>query len=308
MQVGVILGGERLTWDDAYERAQDPLRAWPYPPDMLQLMQIDYTDPDREPDVDSFTPTRIMSCHRQAVLQSDSDYYIDADQAWPMVRGHMVHALMEKASYPGALTAIREQRMRTWVETKYGPQLFTAKPDLIVVNSIDPADSPDCYERDEDVPLEIHIKVVDYKSKNEIKHELTRVAFEHELQVNMYGWVASRELPRIMDLPRTRVVVDEVEIVYCDMSKVRRFTSAGYLSARGKMLTRKPKTYETLQLEPIRLWSLDKIGRFVQRRIEQRIAAKDELPPVLPDEEAWRCNYCPVRELCTRIEEGRDAA
>jgi hypothetical protein len=55
--------------------------------------------------------------------------------------------------------------------------------------------------------------VVDYTS--EIRHEQTRVA--------------SRELPLLLGMRVTRLVIDELEIVYCNVKWVRRLTGAGWL-------------------------------------------------------------------------------
>ncbi|HEX8032663.1 MAG TPA: hypothetical protein VF510_02395 [Ktedonobacterales bacterium] len=95
------------------------------------------------------------------------------------------------------------------------------------------------------------------------------------------------------------------------MKRVRRFTSAGWLKGRGKRVTHtQPYQYETLNLAPIRMWSMDKVGRFVQRRIEGRNATKEMTPPCeyLGTDREYLCNYCPVRDLCTRMNEGNDSA
>jgi len=239
MQVGVRLRGKTYTWDEAFALAQDPERPWHLTPDMLELLRIDYSDPDREPGVESFTPTRIMNCHRQSVLMDEVDYYTDAEKSWPLVRGHMVHALMEGARYPGVLNYTREKRMRHYIPTKYGPQLFTAKPDLLVVKRIDQVEKTRQNAKGVYEPsgssMRALLKVVDYKSKNGIKHELTAPSYENSLQVNMYGYVASQNpaihnergeyqgrLSDILGLPGdTQFVVDELEIVYVDMARVR---------------------------------------------------------------------------------------
>jgi CRISPR/Cas system-associated exonuclease Cas4 (RecB family) len=254
-------------------------------------MRTDYQDPDREPGVESFTPSRLLGCPRQTVLMGQADHYIDIDQAWPMVRGNMIHALMEKASYPHAVATVREKRFATTVMTKYGPQPFTGKADLIVVKSVESVNG---------VPT-LHCKVVDYKSKNEIKHDLTSALLDHQLQVNMYAWLSQKCLLDTVDLgfpPEAVVVVDELEIVYCSMQKVRRFTSAGQLQSPGKMITRNPRTNEMLTLEPITLWPPDKTERFIAAKIEERIDAKEVLPPILEGDAAWRCNYCPIKDYC----------
>lgn len=278
--LGVRINGQVMGWDEAFqEAATNPLRPWPYTPDMLALLAgLD----DDEPDDRAFSPSRLLGCHRESALKTEHGYYVDAENSWPLVRGNMVHALMERARYPGALDIIREKRFYTTIQTKYGPQQFTAKPDLIVAEHLDGGGV-------------LHLKIVDYKSKGKIEHSLTEASFEHELQVCMYALIVTRELARELGSP---VVVDEVEIDYVDMSRVRRFTSAGWLTDRGKLISRKYGEYETLHLAPIRLWSLPKVERFVRRRIEERIQASRVLPPILKEEERWRCLRCPVREKC----------
>ncbi len=142
----------------------------------------------------------------------------------------------------------------------------------------------------------IHIKVVDYKSTNDIGHDLTEAKLDHQLQVNMYAWVATSELPAQIGWPGAKVVIDELEIVYVSMKKVRRFTSAGPRTTKGKMIQRRPPDYADLVLEPIML--LSDVEGLVRSRIEERIRAKDELPDILEGDEAWRCDFCPVNALC----------
>lgn len=296
-QIGVSCPRGLISWEECLGScAPNPLHPCDYTPDILDQMRTDYTDPDREPGVESFTPTRLLGCARQPVIMGESDHYVDVDGAWNLVRGNMVHALMEQARYPSAVTVVREQRMATTVMTKYGPQPFTAKPDLIVVKSIE-FPGP---------VAQVHIKVVDYKTKADIKHDLTVVQMDHALQVNMYAWVAQEclvdHLPDSMLFDNgAEVVVDEVEVVYCSMRKVRRFTSAGSRLTKGKRLTVNPLTYETITLQPITLWSMDLVGKFIARKIEERIEAEVQLPDILTGDAAWRCDYCPVRQLCYQI-------
>lgn len=292
MQLGVKCPRGLVDWDDCLSScAPNPLHPCQYTPDILNQMRVDYTDPDREPGVESFTPTRILGCARQPVIMGDADYYVDVDHQWPLVRGNMVHALMERATYPGAVAVIREQRMSTTVWTGQGPQPFTGKPDLIVVKSI--------------APDGMHIKVVDYKSTGEIGHDLIAAKADHQLQVNMYAWLASECVPGSLEgIPAhlgMPVVVDEVEIVYASMKKIRRFTSAGPLTTTGKMKTRNPRSYERLDLEPIKLYDMRRVGRFIKAGIEARLDAKEELPDILDGDAAWICEYCPVKELCFQI-------
>ena len=330
MQIGIRINGRAYTWDEAFAEAQNPLRPWQWTPDLLDLMMVDYSDPDREPGIESFTPTRLMTCHRQAVLMERHDYYADADLDYPKTRGHMIHALMEKARYPGAVGYARERRMRHTIATPdFGPQLFTAKPDLIVLKHIELNEEPETFNRDTGVAtpaqtkVHAYLKVVDYKSKNGIKHELTSVPRDNELQVNMYGWLVSQNptvyehgepigpVTSLFGLPdTTQLVVDELEIVYADMAKVRMFSSMGYRTDRGKRLNRSaPYQYEQLSLAPIHHYTNEQIGRFIIRRMEERLRAK--APGQLPaceyvnTEREYLCNWCPVKQLCQSLDVGQ---
>ena len=245
-------------------------------------MRYNPSDPQAEPGSRAFTPSRLLSCPRQAQLQEDTDYFIDVDNAYPLTRGNMVHALMESARYPGAVATIREQRFKTTVETSQGTKPFSGKCDLIILRQFD---------ADEDV---YHATIVDYKTISKIGHDLTRAHDEHIAQVNMYAWLVTKELPKSLWKP---VIVDTLEIQYYAMEKARRFTSAGPLQAKGKRIVgRRPWEYETLELAPIPLYSLDLVELAIRNRVEQRL--EPELAPILPDEERWKCDRCPVRDLC----------
>ena len=297
MQLGVKCPRGTIGWDECLLHCvHDPLHPCDYTADILDMMRVDYEDPDREPGVESFTPTRLLGCPRQPVLMSDADYYVDVEQAYPATRGNMVHALMEKARYPGAVKVIREKRFATTAMTKYGPQPFTAKPDLIVVQDMYMA------ETGPNPVWKIHVKIVDYKSTADIGHDMTEAKFEHQLQVNMYAWVVSQCLPDFLELPGAEVVVDAVEIVYCSMRKIRRFTSGGPRVTKGKRKTLKPLTYEPLTLQAIKLWTMPQMGRYIARRIETYIDAREvALPNILEGDDAWLCNYCPVFALCREV-------
>lgn len=321
MQLGVKCSRGCIPWQECLGSCvHNPLHPCEYTADLLNTMRADYEDPDREPGIEAFTPTRLLGCPRQPVLQAGADYYVDVEQGWPALRGSMVHALMERTTYPGAVQVIREQRLATTVMTRYGPQPFTAKPDLVVVKSIENLHAVYGDAQVEDgtlvegpstikVPLtRIHVKVVDYKSTGEIGHDLTAAKLEHQLQVNMYAWVVQQCLADVLELPGADIVVDEVEIVYCSMKKIRRFTSAGERQTRGKMQTRSPRTYASLTLEPIRLWRMNATGRYIARKIEERIAATEVLPDILQGEDAWLCEWCAVRQLCYEIGNVKEAA
>jgi hypothetical protein len=287
MQIGVSCPRGQILHSECRQCALNPLHPCQYGPDTLEKMRTDYTNPDREPDQSAFTPSRLLSCPRQAVLMQDHDYYVDVDHAYPLTRGNMVHALMESARYPGVVETLREHRFKTTIDTCYGPQKFSGKCDLVIIKEIDETG--------------LHVNIVDYKTTSKIGHDKVRAEDEHIWQVNMYAWLVTKVLPDIWTEPGVPVTVDGLEIEYFAMEKSRRFTSAGPLQARGKRLNK--GQYETLTLAPIPMYPLDLVERAIRRRIEQRIHAKEELPPILPEEERWRCLRCPVFDTCYSLPE-----
>jgi CRISPR/Cas system-associated exonuclease Cas4 (RecB family) len=302
MQLGFKCVRGNIPHDECRQCALNPLHPCEFTPDLLEMMRAQVPtedeDADLEPGNDAFSPSRVLDCDRKSVLLQDADYYANIYHDYPKTRGHMVHSLMERARYPGALGGVREKRLYTTVETKYGLQRFTAKPDLIVLLRFDSGTT-------EVVPGDtLHVKIVDYKSKGSIEHSLVAAQPEHQMQVAMYAWLVQRELAQLLGW-EVQVVVDEVEILYCDMKKTRRFTSAGPLETNGKMLKRKPPTYAPLALDAMVLHPSERIERFVRRRIEERLVAREVLPPVLDQEDAWRCAYCPVLDYCSKVAQER---
>lgn len=287
-QLGVYCPRGTISWEECLGScAHNPLRPCDYTADMLNMMRRDYVDEDAEPGVESFTPTRLLGCARQPVIQGESDYYVDVEQAYPATRGNMIHALMEKATYPGVLTTVREHRYNQTVMTKYGPQPFSGKADLVVVRAV----------HDET----IYVKIIDYKTTNDIGHDMVEAKQNHQLQINMYAWLVAKELPELLDLPTYRVEVEELEIIYVSIKKKRRFTSAGELRRRGKRLTVKPLTYQTITLKALPLWKLSWTGRYIRSKIEERMDAEVKLPDILEGDDAWLCNYCPIFDVCHQI-------
>lgn len=280
--LGVRCARGTISHADCRQCALNPLHPCQYPPDVLESMRPENSD---EPSNDSFSPSRVVGCARQHALYTGADYYIDVEKHYPLTRGHMIHALMERSAYPGALGFVREQRLTIEVPTRFGPQQFSGKPDLIVLKAV------------EDGTL--RVKLVDYKSISDISHQMTAAKVEHVWQVNMYAWLIEEKLAEAARLDVEKVEVDELEIVYGSMAKMRRFTSAGWLQARGKRIpATHPQEYETLALEPLDHYPHDAVGAAVVARIEERLQARTILPPVLEQDARWQCDYCPLKDLC----------
>jgi CRISPR/Cas system-associated exonuclease Cas4 (RecB family) len=223
------------------------------------------------------------------------------DAAMNMFRGTIFHAGIDATTkYPEAVEVIREIRLKTMVDTLYGPQLFTGKADVVVVKRIENGTA--------------YCKVIDYKTKKSIEHSLVSPDRKHQMQINMYAHLVEKELPayltnnyiglngeKAISLASVDVVVDEVEIVYLDMKKVRRFTSAGSLQVKGKRTSTSPLLYEYITLEPISLLPSDIVEDWVRTRIEEKINAKQVLPDILEGDAAWVCSFCSVKQVCMEI-------
>lgn len=297
------------------------------PADMLMVMR---KSREPQPGRTEFTPSSLLECDRRTELTRDNAYYIDIESAWNMMRGTEIHDLIERNGtfpqdsektweYPlgGPVAVIREKRLSAKVPTRYGMQEFTGKPDLIVVKRIEDGTA--------------FVKISDYKTTT-IDHALTSARRSNQTQLNMYAWLCETSLafdlqlyPYILGVGD--VVVEELEIIYTDLKRVRRFTSANYLVDRGASLkgntlnhiyedmyestsprSGKTKTvraleykgvmYERLELEPIDLLDHEDIEDWIIQRIEDKIEAKQELPPPLEPPNDWVCSYCPMQKVC----------
>lgn len=287
-QIGVRCIRGLVSHADCRACSADPLHPCELPPDILEGMREDPNHRHADPDI--FSPTSLLDCDRKHGLTVDRDWYVDVGDAWPMLRGTLVHSLMQANRYPGAVGILRETEMQTEIATRYGPQRFAGQPDLVVVSRL---------EETETGPVAT-VKIVDYKSTNEIGHDLTEARRDHVRQVNMYALLVRRWLPTHYTDPRLRVEVEELEIVYLDFKKVRRFTSAGPLQTRGKMVKRSPREYATLDLEPLAILPDALVEANVVRMIEAKLQARETLPPAydLDDENYWKCARCPVQLVC----------
>lgn len=287
-QVGVKCPRGLIRHDECRRCSTDPLRPCHLSPDLLEALREDPNS--RHADPDAFSPSGLLGCDRQHALSMGRDWYIDVRQGYKMLRGTLIHAAIGAYRYPGAAGIIREQVMESQIETKHGTQRMMGQPDIVVVNSVAGGVA--------------HIHIIDYKSTGEIKHELIAARSEHVRQVNMYAWLVRRWLESHYKT-KLDVVVDELEIVYLDFNKTRRFTSAGPLSDVGKRISRSPVQYETLTLAPITMFSDAAVERGIRRMIEGKLDARTELPLAYEpwEEEFWRCWSCPVKDRCQELTE-----
>lgn len=296
-QIGVRCVRGAIPHSECRKCANDPLHPCMWTPQLLESLRAE-NQPIRD---DEFTPTRLIDCPRKAQLKLSQDWYVDVDRAWAATRGTIMHARLETLPRaPGVIGEIREIRLETTIDTKYGPQVVKGKSDLIVVQDVDDSEVGISVVDEhvvEGQPV-MRIKVVDYKSKGEVGHDLTSPDRRHIMQINIYAWLASKALPTALGRPELKVEVAELEIFYAGMNKPRRFTSAGPLVTKGKMISRRDGTYEDLILEPIPLKPLDETEAWVVRHVETVIEAREFLPPPLEGKAAEICQFCPVRQVC----------
>lgn len=263
-----------------------------------------------------FSPSSISGCHRQHSLKQEFSWYMDVNKQYKAARGTIFHkGLSTEGPAPGTLGAIRELRMHATLETKYGPQRFSGQLDEIILKNI---------EETADGKRVLHVRITDFKTKDDIAHSLIEADRKHVYQVNNYAWLAGAALAPYLagwwtdtgdtryidhvfmaaDHPETTgaqfwqdidaVVTDVVSVAYLSMGKSRTFTSGGFLYTEGKMLGAYdaegrwhrlyPPQFEELELSPIPLFKLPYTESIIRRGIEEQIEATEELAAPLTDE------------------------
>lgn len=277
-----------MTRQECDECVQQPDHPCPFNGKMLTMM---WGDSDHQPSRQTFSPTRLMGCPRAKYLDRNQyPQYLDPYKKWNALRGTMAHGFFENAPLaPGVEFEITEERLETTIETAYGPQTFVGKPDLVEVLYSDDA--------------KIVVKLTDWKSTKEVGHDFIEAKEDHQKQVNMYAYLLAKALPEYLNRPGLEVIVSELEIVYFDMGKVRRFTTRCSVIDRGKMLTpRAAGRYAELELMQMKQKDLEFMHDFIATLIEDAIEARDNLAPAYTDEKARLCPYCPFVIECTALQ------
>lgn len=307
-------------------------------PSMLQRMTETNLERVRERVI--FSHSTINSCHRRTVLSHDHDWYLDVDNGYKTIRGSIVHdGLQFDGPYPGVLGVVREARMGRPIKVGEEEHTFHGKADLIVLLNIEMqfvyTDTPNTVDNSNlKSKAVLHVKLVDYKTKSEVGHDLVEADPKHVYQINEYAWLVTGWLPGFLNenshlvgsaymdehillsegvsLPYIdAVVVDELSIVYMDMKKPRTFSSSAVLYTKGKMKGttingrwRKsiPTEFEELELPPIHVFSDRTIERIIRKGIQDQLEAEKVLaPPIMGDDARIICQSCPVRQMCYDI-------
>jgi hypothetical protein len=295
-QVGIQCVRGKMSYEDCAECSKNPLHPCGIPKPMLNLLQP-HPSPTNEPDHDSFTPSRLLGCFREPYLKNLEPYYQDVDYAYSSLRGTTLHSGMDALGWNSGMQVITEKRLHVKVNTKYGPQEFSAQPDAIVVTNI---------ESNEFGPTLVEVDIYDWKSR-EIDHDLTEADTKHRAQVWMYAWIISQTPMQWFGMA-VEVRIRSVNICYFGSSKSRMFSSLGPGRARGKRIPQtKPYQYEELTLAQIPTQDLQRVGAFVRRMIEAKIEARKIVPAALTGDDSKWCFRCSVFAACKRFgEEARE--
>lgn len=298
-QVGIKCVRGNVSFEDCETCSQNPLHPCGIPKPMLNLLQP-HPSPTNEPDHDSFTPSRLLGCFREPYLKNTEPYYQDVDYAYSSLRGTTLHSGMDALGWNSGMRVITEKRLHVKVNTKHGPQDFSAQPDAIVIVDSNAHDCPPNCD-----PI-VEVDIYDWKSR-EIDHDLTEADTKHRAQVWMYAWIVS-QTPQQWLGTSAEVRIRSVNICYFGSSKSRMFSSLGPGRARGKRIPQtKPYQYEELTLAQIPTQDLQRVGAFVRKMIEKKIEARKVVPAALTGDDAKWCFRCDVRQACYKFgEEARE--
>ena len=177
----------------------------------------------------------LLNCLRKVVLEAREDIYLDPSQLYFAFRGQLFHSVIAQAQKQDAVVEQRFERFLAGIT-------LTGHPDVV-------------YPR--------HRKLVDYKSTRRVPREDEPYA-SHALQVNLYRYLVE---------PVYRI--DDLEIVYFDMSEVKRV---------------KVKPMDNRVLVAWLIPRIEKLKTGLQG---------GPLPERADSEGVWQCNgYCPFSELC----------
>jgi CRISPR/Cas system-associated exonuclease Cas4 (RecB family) len=181
------------------------------------------------------TVTQVLNCVRKPALERRHDVYLDPRQLYYAFRGQMFHQIAAGVEMKDCVVEQRFKRVVAGVT-------LSGQPDLIV---------PDLR------------KLYDFKTARRIPKDGKPYA-AHGLQVNIYRWLT---------LPHCEI--DQLEIVYLDMSNVLRV--------------------------PVDVMSVHKVLSWLVPRVKKLRAALDSgpLPPRVGPDGLWQCNgYCSFTDSC----------
>ena len=186
-------------------------------------------------EMEEITVTQLLNCLRKVVLEREHDFYVEPGQLYYAFRGQMFHQI---ASGIELDECVVEQRFKRDV----AGITISGQPDLIVPGLR---------------------KLYDFKTARRVPKK-GRTYAQHQLQVNIYRWLVLPHHP-----------IDELELVYMDMSEVLRV--------------------------PVKVMDLHKLMGWLVPRVKTLKAGLEggSLPDKVGPEGLWQCNgYCSFTERC----------
>ena len=177
----------------------------------------------------------LLNCLKKVILEIRNDVYLDPEQLYYAFRGQLFHTVIAQAQNDGAVTEQRFERTVAGIT-------LSGHPDVIYPEKG---------------------KLVDYKSTKRIPKNNTPYA-NHGTQVNLYRYLVAPQYE-----------IDHLEIVYFDMSTVKRV---------------EVEVMETKQL----------MGWLIPRLKKLSVALDGgKLPDRVNSDGVWQCDgYCPFTSLC----------
>lgn len=184
---------------------------------------------------DGITVSSLLNCLRRVVLQARQDVYLDPKNLYFAFRGQLFHTVISQAHDEEAVVEQRFERTIAGIT-------LSGHPDVIYPQKR---------------------KLVDYKSTKRIPKNDTPYA-SHGTQVNLYRYLA-----------KPQYKIDKLEIVYFDMSNVKRIK--------------------------VPLMNTNSLMSWLVPRLKKLKRAFDggELPERVKSDGLWQCDgFCHFTEVC----------
>lgn len=179
--------------------------------------------------------TSLLGCLRKVCLEVREDVYLNPKELYYAFRGQLFHSVIYEAQPLGAICEKRFERRIAGIN-------LSGHPDVIYPEKR---------------------KLVDYKSTKKVPKD-DKPHAQHDIQVNLY---------RYLVLPYYRI--DELEIVYFDMSKVKRVK------------------VEVMDEKKLLEWLIPRLKKL------KKALEGGELPERVGSEGWWQCRgYCPFTKIC----------
>ena len=186
-------------------------------------------------EMSEITVTQLLNCMRKIVLDQRHDHYVEPQQLYYAFRGQMFHQIAAGIPLDDAIV---EERFRRDV----AGITISGQPDLIVPRLR---------------------KLYDFKTTKRVPRK-GQVYANHGLQVNIYRW-----------LVQPLYQIDELEIVYMDMSEVRR------------------SKVKVMDIHKLMGWLVPRVKKLKEGLEEGK------LPERAGPDGLWQCNgYCSFTDRC----------